>query len=981
MKLRYRKEKLYGRDKEETLITDAFCRVSRGKSEAFFIGGFSGCGKSMLVNNLRARVNAVGGYVIKHKFDSLSQERSLSGVISAVNQLCLMLKDRNTPQKIALLSNKLRDEFGADIGLLARIVKSVKVLSPEFVSPAAAEEAGGGDTMNARSVGFTLSRFMRLVSSPKHPVMWADDTALDVIHTFLSDTMGSCMFFVGTYRDNEVHADHAVFDLMKKLESSHVPTNKVSLTGLGREDLNTMISDALCLYPRICKSLSEVVMQKTKGNPFFVLEFMKSLKDRDLLKYNFHQRRWVWDEGTIRAEEITNNVLQLLSSEMNGLSDNVQLLLKVMACFGTKTSESVIGYLVDSAEYSAVEDGLKKAVSDGFIERNIEGTFNFVHDKVREAAYNLIPESDRKQFHYNLGRVLHSVCEGKDVGDTILLIATQMNHGKEFILKDNELCLPIVKLNMAAGKMAIDSCRHNTAYSYLEVASSLLPNDHWESNYDISLRLSFMMASAANSSCKYDDAEIILQKILKEARCTKDKLPSYLLLSQIQPPTDTNSSYRPSPVFQAQGKVVDAYGTCSSILTQLGEKIPDSVDHEVVGAMIPETLRKYDKVYCDDWLGKKMEDYTQRYVIRFYGQMVAQLSLENGVCQHTPLVFLQLSIIIMRSGNNIACAHRIAKDAMTLAERFNLSDQMAQLRLNFTNAVGHLEWFHAGAQRLRVCFDSALSSGNAEIGFFCALQLVNRSIISGEKELTSLLKEIDYYLHLLETYKSEVSKNYLLSSRETVSMLIDKGEATSIEAKEYLGDVTDPGNKFMETFYYQQVLRNFWLGYGERCRHFAQKGFARIPQGKYFFHIIKFYYGLSLLEMLKKKSNYVRHKEVEEIIESMKVAVKHADSNIRNKLELLQAELHGCGARHNKAVALYNAAIASAEKSEFIHEQGLACERAGLYYKKMGFARDAWVHFQQAHACYKEWGSNVKVGAIQRELDGFNSIGTSFTSK
>ncbi len=174
MKLQYREEKLYGRDKEEKLITDAFCRVSRGTSEAFFISGFSGCGKSMLVNTLRARVNAVGGYVIKHKFDDLSQERSLSGVISALDQLCLMLKDRNTPPEIALLAKKLNHEFGADIALLARIVKNVRVLLPEFVSPAWEEEeasAGGGDTMNVRSVGFTLSRFMRLVSSPKHPVM------------------------------------------------------------------------------------------------------------------------------------------------------------------------------------------------------------------------------------------------------------------------------------------------------------------------------------------------------------------------------------------------------------------------------------------------------------------------------------------------------------------------------------------------------------------------------------------------------------------------------------------------------------------------------------------------------------------------------------------------------------------------------------------------------------------------------------------
>ncbi len=205
------------------------------------------------------------------------------------------------------------------------------------------------------------------------------------------------MFFVGTYRDNEVHADHPVFDFMRKLEMSPVPTNKVSLTGLDRDDLNTMISDALCLYPRICDSLSEVLMQKTKGNPFFVLEFIKSSKDRDLLKYNFLQKRWVWDEDILRAEEITDNVLHLLSSKMNGLPNNVQLLLEVMACFGTRTSETVIDYLMDSTEYGELRDGLEKAVSDGYVERNNEGTLNFIHDKVREAAYDLIPESDKNQ--------------------------------------------------------------------------------------------------------------------------------------------------------------------------------------------------------------------------------------------------------------------------------------------------------------------------------------------------------------------------------------------------------------------------------------------------------------------------------------------------------------------------------------------------------------------------------------------------------
>ena len=228
-------------------------------------------------------------------------------------------------------------------------------------------------------------------------MQWTDSTALDVIHTILSDTMGSCMLFIGTYRDNEVRIDHGIFDLMERLEISNVQTTRVSLTGLNKDDLNTMISDALCLYPRICKSLSGIVFQKTKGNPFFVLEFMQSLQSRGLLQYNCHQKRWVWDEDITRGEEITDNVLHLLSSKMSELTVHVQTLLKVMACFGISTNESVIGYLSESADYSSVRNGLEGALSDGFIEKHKGGQLKFAHDKVLEAAYNLIPDSDKKQ--------------------------------------------------------------------------------------------------------------------------------------------------------------------------------------------------------------------------------------------------------------------------------------------------------------------------------------------------------------------------------------------------------------------------------------------------------------------------------------------------------------------------------------------------------------------------------------------------------
>eukprot|EP00984_Skeletonema_dohrnii_P027159 scaffold16617_cov136-Skeletonema_dohrnii-CCMP3373.AAC.4 len=353
---------------------------------------------------------------------------------------------------------------------------------------------------------------------------------------------------------------------------------------------------------------------------------------------------------------------------MNGLSDNVQTLLRVMACYGVKIHALVIGYLSETKEYSGIRNGLEEALGGGFIVKDEEGYFQFVHDKIHEAAYSLISINERKQ----------------DVALTIFLIASQINHGKEWILRDDELRIGIAELNMKAGKKALDGCDHETAYSYLCAALSLLPKDHWENHYELSLRLGFLIASAANSTCHYDKAIIMLRKIIEKAHCLDDQLPSYILLSQgkcpcIRCPVLGLSYHSPNPMLlllalHAQGKLNDVYDTCSAILTELGESIPEFYNLSMATTVADETLKMYEDA-GEEWLksdatvDKTLLNTLQLYkaisfasffckshsMVVYFASKAVQLSLSRGICEHTPLSLLQFTSVAIKDDNAMMC--------------------------------------------------------------------------------------------------------------------------------------------------------------------------------------------------------------------------------------------------------------------------------------------------------------------------------------
>ena len=276
------------------------------------------------------------------------------------------------------------------------------------------------------------------------------------------------------------------------------------------------------------------------------------------------------------------------------------------------------------------------------------------------------------QFHYNVGKVLHSICSQKDAKDTILLIASQINHGKEWILKDKDMSIDIAWLNIKAGEKAIDGCDHETAYSYLSTALSFLPEGHWGSHYDLSIRLNFSLARAAISTFHYDEAESIVRMLVEKARCLNDQLPSYQLLID----SKWNSSFClisslvvakswiVSLVLLSQNNPNGAYETCISVLSQLGEPIPSSIEPEEASSMLADTLTMYKEVHnTEEWMNKRLEDekiqtiaktylafvltcflFKQKHIGMFHICRAVQLSLKHGICQYTPSALVQFTV-------------------------------------------------------------------------------------------------------------------------------------------------------------------------------------------------------------------------------------------------------------------------------------------------------------------------------------------------
>jgi predicted ATPase len=337
------------------------------------------------------------------------------------------------------------------------------------------------------------------------------------------------MFFIGTYRDNEVSPDHIVFGFLDMLSQFNVTTSRIHLNGLAETEVNSMISDALATLPRVCRSLSHLVFRKTNGNPYYVLEFLRSLIHRDLVQFSLRERRWIWDHAKVYEETITDNVLHLLSNKLSSISECMQTALKCASCLGIQIDKVIAKQLSGYWRFVNLHAALDNAVEDGFMD--CDGThYRFVHDKLREAAYDLIEADAKDQFHFELGMAMHSCCAIKENMDALFATINQINHGFPCLLIGTSHQHNVAELNYEASVKSTQCADFTLAFDYAKAAVSLLANDSWNTQYSVSIKYYLQLGKSAFSCGFIREAKAALDKIVDGGKCLDDKIDAYFLL-------------------------------------------------------------------------------------------------------------------------------------------------------------------------------------------------------------------------------------------------------------------------------------------------------------------------------------------------------------------------------------------------------------------------------------------------------------------
>ena len=974
-------EKLYGREAETATLLNAFDRVvGGGKPEMVLVSGYSGIGKSALVNELHKPLVPPRGLFASGKFDQYKRDIPYATLAQAFQSLVRPLLSKKEDE-LRYWRRMLEDALGPNGLLLNDLVPELKHIIGEQppVPELPPQEA-------QRRFQMVFRRFISVFARPEHPLalflddlQWLDGATLDLIEDILLQSDLSNLLLIGAYRDNEVSSTHPLVRKLNAMQNAGAHLQHLVLAPLKCQDIGHLLADALHCDIQHAAPLAELIHEKTTGNPFFAIQFASELADEGHIRFDYNERCWAWNLRTIHAKGFTDNVVELMVGKLIRLPIETQQALQQFACMGNSAEFEMLS-MVHQQPPSSLHAHLWEAVRAGLIFRS-DDSYRFLHDRVQEAAYSLIPAEDRPAAHLKIGTLLMDLTEQSKLEEVIFDVVNQLNRGSNLLASPEER-ERVAAMNLIAGRRAKASTAYESALKYLNAGLALLEPDTWNRSYDLIFSIEYLLAECEVLTASMSLAEARLFRLTQRARtrhhdclATRLRLTLYTTLDRCDRSVEVFLEWlsRNGTVWAFRPSRDDVMREYERIWELLGDRrIEELVDLPLItDPDVLDTIDVFTEIVTPSILFD--ENMSSLVVCR-----LVTLSLENGNCDGSCFAYVWLAMFAGPRFGNFVDGFRFGQLGYELVETRGLTRYQARTYMSVGAML--IPWkshIANGRELVRRAFDAAYRIGDLTFAAYSWDQLIticlgvgdHLKLVQTEAENgLSFARRVQFGL-VIELCGSQLGLIRTLRGETTELGHLDHDQYTEVETEQRLS-----GNQnlvFAEFYYWTRKLQARFLA----CDYASAAGAADRGQRIFWTSTamfetadFTFYAGLAHAAAWNIAPPENREAHFSSLLmqhKQLQTWAEYSPETFENRAAIVGAEIARIEGRIAEAEALYELAARSSRKHGFIHNEAIANEVAARFYAARGLDRIAAMLIREARDCYVRWGADGKVRQLE----------------
>lgn len=994
-------QKLYGREKEIKTLLEGFERVCGGPTEMMLVTGYPGIGKTSLVREMLKTIAVKQGHFITGKFNQLKRNIPYAPFIQAFRQLARHILT-GTAKQVTTWKKKILQAVGVNGQVIIDVIPDVELVIGK--QPPAADLPPAESQNRFHHV---FENFVRVFASQEHPLtIFLDDLqcidppSLKLVELFVSGPGTRYLFFIGAYRDNEVDPMHPLMLGIKGLKERGRRITSITLPPLGPGDVNQLIADALHSGIEAVKPLSDLCLQKTGGNPFFLNQFLQTLYQQHLLEFDRKFGEWRWKLREIQQAGLTDNVVEFMVARLKQLPVDTRDVLKIAAAIGIRFSLKILSLAIDQT-YRETADRLWEALREQFIFPTNErysfagirdqsefetlaghAEYQFSHDRIHQAAYSLAAPDEKVEIHAKIGRLMLEHLSPAERQENLFDMVNHLDAGIRAITRSDEK-IELAKLNLLAARKARTSVAYPVGLEYARVGMELLGEENWQDHYKLMFDLHRKRAMLEYLNGNIDQSRYFSERILTNAKTGLEKAEIYNLLMVL---------------YTMSGSYPEALGAGKDALRLLGMEVPEAglpaaADKEI--AAIKEKLGNKDiapLIHLPEMTdpGKKIamnilmnmdapSYYTDQEVFAYVSALKVRLSLEYGHVPASCAGYYAYGVICGAVSGDYQTGFAFGQLALQLSEKFHDSRQKCKssnVLANYLNSwVRHIKESEAINEE---GYQAGLNGGELEYAGYILGHIVYGDFFQG-KNLEDISKKNENYLEFLQ------KTNNLIQIHGIIGLQMVIGNLCGETAGKFSFDIDtttdqqhiDRGRRY-QTYttlcdYYTLKSQALYL-YRRHSRALESilKAAELLPYvvNRFVSAQHNFYYSLILAGLYPgapgdKKKEY--RDQLDRNQKQMKTWADNCPGNFQHKYLLVEAELARNEEKNWQAAELYDQAIETAGKNEFRQDETLANELAARFWLEKGKTDFARIYMERAYYGYRLWGAKRKLEDLEEK--------------